>query len=81
MLYCDNRQTLHIVTGAKLLKTSLQHVDIHNHWLRQEHANDSIRFEWIDLANMPADSLTKLLPGQKHAHFIKLLNLQEAPVS
>jgi hypothetical protein len=81
VIYCDNRQTLRIVTGAKPLKTSLRHVDIHNHWLRQEHANDSIRFEWIDSANMPADGLTKLLPGQKHATFIKLLNLQEAPSS
>jgi hypothetical protein len=30
---------------------------------------------------MPADGLTKLLPGPKHVQFIKLLNLQEAPSS
>jgi hypothetical protein len=34
VLYCDNRQTLRIVTGTKPLKTSLRHIDIHNHWLR-----------------------------------------------
>jgi hypothetical protein len=81
MLYCNNRQTLRIVTSTKPLKTSLRHIDIHNHWLRQEHTNNSICFEWIDSANMPADSLTKLLPGPKHIQFIKLLNLQEAPSS
>ncbi|RKK44172.1 hypothetical protein BFJ69_g18336, partial [Fusarium oxysporum] len=34
---CDNTQTINLVTAEiATLKTKLRHVDIHNHWLRQE---------------------------------------------
>jgi len=77
-LLCDNQQTLRIVRNPSTsFKTSLRHVDIHNHWLRQEHKEGNLDFDWIPTANMPADGLTKLLPSQKHASFIKLLNMVE----
>jgi hypothetical protein len=36
-LYCDNQQTIRLLTqeGQKL-DTKLRHIDIHQHWLRQE---------------------------------------------
>jgi hypothetical protein len=33
---CDNRQTLRLFDESVKLVTKLRHVDIHNHWLRQE---------------------------------------------
>ena len=39
IINCDNTQTLRLITEdtAKLI-TKLRHVDIHQHWLRQEYA-------------------------------------------
>ena len=37
MVYCDNLQMIRLLTlDAFKLITKLKHVDIHNHWLRQE---------------------------------------------
>jgi hypothetical protein len=59
---CDNKQTIRLVTEelAKL-KTSLRHVDIHNHWLRQEHSRGKIDVVYTESAKMMADGLTKAL--------------------
>ncbi len=39
IIECDNKQTLRLVTEDSMkLLTRLHHVDIHNHWLRQEHS-------------------------------------------
>ena len=43
------------------LSTKLQHVDIHNHWLRQKNAEQRVLFEWTPTRDMIADELTKAL--------------------
>jgi hypothetical protein len=47
---CDNRQTIRLLTeeSAKL-KTKLQHVDVHNHWLRQKIIEQNINLLWESL--------------------------------
>ena len=81
VLYCDNQQTLRLVTNTNAKsETKLRHVDIHNHWLRQEHLNQTIKFDWLPTAHMPADGLTKLLSPQKQSEFIKQLNLAESQI-
>ena len=57
------------------LVTKLKHIDIHQHWLRQETAKGLVKIEWISTVDMPADGLTKALSAQKHATFVKQLNL------
>ena len=77
-LHCDNRQTLRIITKeASKLDTKLRHVDIHQHWLRQEHTNGNLTFHWLPTSDMPADGLTKLLPKNKHEAFMKQMNLHQ----
>ena len=73
---CDNTQTLRLVTedSAKLV-TKLRHVDIHNHWLRQEHARGSIILRWKATKDMIADGLTKALPGQRFQNFVDMIGL------
>ena len=45
IIKCDNKQTLRLVTEDSMkLSTKLRHVDIHNHWLRQEHAEKRVIF-------------------------------------
>ena len=73
---CDNMQTIRILQKEGLkLDTKLRHVDIHQHWLRQEVQARKIELKWLPTAEMPADGLTKALPTQKHALFVAQLNL------
>ena len=62
-IQCDTQQTIQLVNNdiAKL-QTKLKHVDIHNHWLRQEAQLDRISVEYQPTADMIADGLTKALP-------------------
>ena len=73
---CDNLQTIRLlIKENQKLQTKLRHIDIHQHWLRQEVQAGRVHIEWVPSANMPADGLTKALPRQKHERFIAQLNL------
>jgi hypothetical protein len=73
---CDNKQTIRLVTEelAKL-KTSLRHVDIHNHWLRQEHSRGKIDVVYTESAKMMADGLTKALAQRPFESFREQMGL------
>ena len=57
------------------MDTKLRHVDIHQHWLRQEVQEHRVELKWLPTAEMPADGFTKALSAQKHATFVAQLNL------
>ena len=45
IIKCDNKQTLKLgIEESMKLSIKLRHVDIHNHWLRQEHAEKRVLF-------------------------------------
>jgi hypothetical protein len=72
----DNTQTIRLMQlGTPRLVTKLKHVDIHQHWLRQEVTEGRLNLQWLSTNDMPADGLTKALPRQKHIEFIKQLNM------
>ncbi|KAI1507549.1 Pol protein [Pyrenophora tritici-repentis] len=78
VIYCDNKQTVGIVTkAAERLQTKLKHVDIHQLWLRQAVERGEVNVQWISTAQMPADGLTKALPKQKHVNFTRQLGLED----
>jgi hypothetical protein len=56
---------------SNLLRTKLRHIDIHNHWLRQEVRDARIDVRWVSITEMPADGLTKALPRQRYEVFIR----------
>jgi hypothetical protein len=75
-ILCDNQQTVRLLQHEQpVFKTQLKHVDVHNHWLRQEVQNNRIFVRWIPTSRMPADGFTKSLPRQLHEAFIRMLNL------
>jgi len=75
-IQCDNQQTIRLMDmSAPKLVTKLKHIDIHQHWLRQEVQEEQLRIEWIPTSEMPADGLTKALPRQKHEAFVRQLRL------
>jgi hypothetical protein len=81
-IWCDNAQTIRLLAKeTPKLVTRLRHVDIHQHWLRQEVQEGRLRVDWVSTADMPADGLTKALPRQKHDDFVRLLGLSTIVVS
>ena len=75
-IWCDNQQTVGIVTKEHdKLHTKIKHVDIHQLWIRQEVAASRINVIWVPTDCMPADGLTKILPKQKFAEFVRQLGL------
>ncbi|KAF7174442.1 hypothetical protein CNMCM5623_007239 [Aspergillus felis] len=75
-ILCDNRQTVGLLRNEEpTIRTKLRHVDIHQHWLRQEVQSGRIAVQWIETNRMPADGLTKLLPRNKHTDFCKMVGL------
>jgi hypothetical protein len=79
-IFCDNRQTIHMLTNDTMkLSTKLKHVDIHQHWLRQEVQAKRIQLKWVSTTEMSADGLTKGLTKQKNDEFVKQLCLVDQP--
>jgi hypothetical protein len=73
---CDNTQTLRLIKeDSAKLNTKLRHVDIHQHWLRQEYAMRRVLFQWKATREMIADGLTKALPRQKFESFVKMIGM------
>ncbi len=78
IIECDNKQTLRLVTEDSMkLSTKLWHVNIHNHWLRQEHSEQRVLFNWTPTRDMIADGLTKALPCQWHEEFLRQIRLED----
>ena len=73
---CDNTQTLRLIKeDSAKLTTKLRHVDIHQHWLRQEYAERRVLFQWKATTEMIADGLTKALQRQKFENFVKMIGI------
>ena len=78
VINCDNLQTVRLLhQDAPKLVTKLRHVDIHNHWLREQVQKDILQIEWMPTADMKADGFTKPLSRQKQEHFVRQLNLTD----
>ena len=75
-IQCDNTQTIRLVTAeTALLQTKLRHIDIHNHWLRQEVSKGRIAVEYTPSQSMLADGLTKALQNNAFNAFVSQLGL------
>jgi hypothetical protein len=66
-----------MIQDTPKLVTKLKHVDIHQHWLRQEVVQKNLQIQWIQTSEMKADGFTKALPRQKHQEFVRQLNLKD----
>jgi len=72
----NNTQTIRLITTEiPQLTTRLKHVDVRQHWLRQEVQAKRLSIEYLPTAEMPADGLTKALSPQKFRIFVQQLGL------
>jgi hypothetical protein len=75
-IHCDNTQTVRLVNDdIARLQTKLRHVDIHNHWLRQEVQNQTIIVQYTPSNDMIADGLTKALAKDGFDRFKRQVGL------
>jgi hypothetical protein len=80
-LLCDNTQTIRLVNDdIARLQTRLRHVDIHNHWLRQEAQKGAIIVRYTPSESMIADGLTKALPKDGHRRFLNQVRLVDIQI-
>ena len=77
-LSIDNLQTVGIINkSSDTLKTSLRHIDIHQHRLREAAQLGQIHVRWVPTAEMKADGLTKILGEQKHVKFREQMGMED----
>ena len=77
-IQCDNENTIRLVTEeVATLKTQLRHIDIHNHWLRQEVEKGAVQVVYTESAELMADGLTKALQGAKYEKFLEQIGLSD----
>jgi hypothetical protein len=76
VIHNDNLQTIRLLTfEVARVDTKLRHVNIAQCWLRQVGQNGDLKVAYLPTAHMTADGITKILPPQKHHHFLRQLGL------
>ena len=58
-----------------MLSTRLRHVDIHNHWLRQEIAEKRVEMTYTASSENMADGFTKALQQEAFNKFVRMTGL------
>ncbi|KLP04001.1 Uncharacterized protein LW94_14520 [Fusarium fujikuroi] len=80
-LFCDNKQTIGLLKNPlQKLKTKLKHVDIHNHWLREQLKQKTLSLQYKQSSELIADGMTKALQGHSQKESCKqfgLVNIEE----
>ena len=72
----NNKQTIRLlIASTAQFNIKLQYINIKYHWLQEKMQNSKIIINEAAIADMPADSLTKLLSGQNHRKLLKYLSL------
>ncbi|KAI8665375.1 polyprotein [Fusarium sp. Ph1] len=75
-IQCDNQQTIRLIhKDINKLQTKLRHIDIHNHWLRQEAQRNRIQVDYIPTDQMIADGLTKTVSNLTFQRSVQQLGL------
>ncbi len=71
MIYNDNLQIIRLFISEILkTETKFRHVDIAQCWLKQSIQSDYFSMNYLSIAKMITNELTKILSSQKHREFI-----------
>jgi len=72
----DNQSSISIAKDPTH-RNRTKHTLLRFNYVREQVRQGIIEIEYIDTTKMPADGLTKPLPGPKHRNFLSLLGLEE----
>jgi hypothetical protein len=76
LLYSDNIGAIQTVTNPDSDKVPrTRHIDICYYIMREALANGTLQLKYIQIEDMTADILTKVLPIKAHRHHIKNMGL------
>jgi hypothetical protein len=79
MIYNDNLQRIRfLISEIFKIETKFRHVDIAQFWLRQSIQSDYFSINYLFIAKMTTNELTKILSSQKHRKFINQLKFVDA---
>lgn len=74
VVYNDSQSALKLAHNYRSHKRS-KHIDVRYHFIRDTLSNEMVETKYLSTANMPADLLTKGLPGVKHYKFMGALGI------
>ncbi len=76
IIYNDNLQIINLfISKIFKIETKLRHVNIAQCWLKQSVQSDYFLMNYLFIAKMITNELTKILSSQKHREFINQLKL------
>jgi hypothetical protein len=79
MIYNDNLQTIRLfISEIFKIETKFRYVDIAQCWLKQSVQSNYFSMNYLFIAKMITNELTKILSSQKHREFINQLRLVDA---
>jgi hypothetical protein len=79
IIYNDSLQTIRFfISKTFKIETKLRHVDIAQCWLKQSIQSDYFSMNYLFIAKMITNELTKILSSQKHREFINQLRFVDA---
>jgi hypothetical protein len=79
MIYKDNLQMIRFfISKIFKIETKLRHVDIAQCWLKKSVQSDYFLMNYLFIAKMITNELTKILSSQKHREFINQLRFVDA---
>jgi hypothetical protein len=73
-VFADNTSSISMANNTYTTKRS-RHIDFQYHYTREKVADGTVTFSFVPTAEMTADGLTKALPHEPHAAFVKALGL------
>ena len=76
-MYGDNLSTIAIAENPRYHKRT-KHFDIKHHYIHKQITNKNMVIEYLPIAQMTADILTKALPKQAHKTHMKSFGLKFA---
>eukprot|EP00253_Pinus_taeda_P019115 PITA_19115 len=65
VLYCDSQSAIHLAKNPTF-HSKTKHIDLRYHWIRHVLEEEQLSLETIHTDRNPADTLTKILPRNKH---------------
>lgn len=74
LLHCDNQGSISLTKDASLHARS-KHIDVAHHFVRERVEMNQVMFEYLPTHLMPADALTKAVPGPKLGRFRQIMGV------
>ena len=77
----DDNQTINLLVKNAHIHERSKHIDVTYHHVRNSYNKNLIKLNYLSIANMIANDLTKSLVRNKYKNFVRLLKLKKSKVN